>query len=129
MASPPTPDGSQLWAPVDATLPNLSEVGFFEALSVTNFRFPYTSMDIPTPQPAHTTEAPSVSEGFRAQVLAQPRLSVFSPPLEIRTEGTFEETRETVQVRNRGSGILSWSATPSDNWIVVDPPAGVGPRL
>ncbi len=125
MARPPTPDGSPLWTPVEATLPNLSQVSYFQALSVANFRFPYVGMDMPTPQPAHSTDTPSVSRNFRARVLAQPRLSVSSPPLEIRTKGTFEETRATVRIRNPGTGILSWSATPSDGWIVIDPPAGV----
>ncbi len=125
MARPPTPNGSPLWTAVDATLPNLSQVGFFEALSVANFRFPYAGMDMPTPQPAHQTDPPSVRRAFRSEVLATPRLSVDAPPIEIRTEGTFEETRATVRIRNSGTGILSWAATPSDGWIVVDPPAGV----
>ena len=125
MARPPAPNGARLWSPVDATLPNLSQVGYFEALSIANFRFPFAGMDMPTPQPAHQTEPPSVRGGFRSAVLASPRLSVSAPPIEIRTEGTFEETRATVQIGNSGTGILSWAATPSDGWIVVDPPAGV----
>ena len=125
MARPPTPTGSPLWTPVDATLPNLSQVSYFEALSVANFRFPYADMDMPTPQPSHSTDTPSVSGSFRTRALGQPRLSVSSPPLEIRTEGTFDETRATVSVRNTGTGILSWSAAPSEGWIIVDPPAGV----
>ena len=107
------------------TLPNLSEVSYFEALAIANFRFPYPNMDMPTPQPSHATEPPAVSESFRSEVLAQPRLSVSSLPLEISTEGTFDETREIVRIRNTGTGILSWSATPLHRWIVVDPPAGV----
>ena len=125
MAHPPTPDDGQLWTPVDVTLPNLSEVSYFEALAIANFRFPYPNMDMPTPQPSHATEPPSVSESFRSEVLAQPRLSVSSLPLEISTEGTFDETREIVRIRNTGTGILSWSAIPLHRWIVVDPPAGV----
>ncbi len=125
MARPPAPNGARLWSPVDATLPNLSQVSYFEALSIANFRFPFAGMDMPTPQPAHQTEPPSVRGGFRSAVLASPRLSVNAPPIEIRTEGTFEETRATVHIRNSGTGILSWSATSSDGWIVVDPPAGV----
>jgi len=27
-------------------------------------------------------------------------------------------------VANPGSGLLSWSAMPSDNFLIVDPPAG-----
>ena len=125
MASPPEPNGSRLWAPVDATLPDLSNVRFFEPLSIANFRFPYAGMDMPTPQPAHETDPPSVRSSFRSQGLARPRLDVDAPPLEIRTEGTFEETRAMVRIRNSGTGVLSWSATPSDGWIVIDPPAGV----
>lgn len=125
MASPPSAGGSSLWSAVDATLPNLSQVSYFEALSVANFRFPYAAMDMPTPQPPHATDPPAIARSFRTGVLAQPRLSVSSPPLEIRTEGTFEETRATVRIRNSGTGVLSWQATPSAGWIVVDPPAGV----
>ena len=125
MASPPSPNGSRLWAPVDAALPDLSNVRFFEPLAIANFRSPYAGMDMPTPQPAHETDPPSVRSSFRSEVLARPRLHVDAPPLEIRTEGAFEETRGTVQIWNSGTGVLSWSATPSDGWIVIDPPAGV----
>lgn len=125
MARPPTPNGVPLWSPVDATLPNLSQVSYFEALSIANFRFPFAGMDMPTPQPAHQTDPPSIRRGFSSEVLAQPRISVSAPPIEIRTEGTFEETRATVRIGNSGTGILSWVALPSDGWIVVEPPAGV----
>ena len=30
-----------------------------------------------------------------------------------------------MRIRNSGSGLLSWLATPSDGWIVVNTPAGV----
>ena len=125
LASPPAPSGQRLWQPLPATLPNLTQVQYFQALSLATFRFPYAQMDMPTPQPAHLEGPPTVSPAFRLQLFAQPALSVQAPPIVIQTNGPPSQARATIRVRNPGTGILSWAALPSEAWIVVDPPAGV----
>lgn len=125
LVSPPVLAGQSLWAPIAATLPNLTQVQYFTALSLGNFWFPYVSMDMPTPLPAHYDAFPTIAPSFRAGVLASPQLSVDESSIELRTEGSSAQTRVTIHVRNSGTGILSWAAQTSDGWIVVDPPAGV----
>ena len=125
LASPPQLSGRPLWQPISATLPNLGDPRYFQALSLATFAFPYAGMDIPTPQPAHQDLRPPVSPAYRLQTLAAPQLSVSAPPIVIRTDGPPSAARVTIRVRNDGSGILSWAALPSDDWLVVDPPAGV----
>ena len=125
LASPPAPSGQRLWEPIAATLPNLTQAQYFQALSLANFQFPYAQMDIPTPQPAHLDQPPAVSPAYRLQLLAAPELSVSAPPIVIQTDGPPSQARATIRIRNPGSGILSWVALPSEGWLVVDPPAGV----
>ncbi len=129
--NPPSSGGIRLWAPVAATLPNLSLPQFFQPLAIANFAFPYPAMDIPTPQPAHADPAAPVTPDFRARVLGSPVPAVSGPPIELRLDTGPAASRATVQVRNGGTGILVWSATPSASWIVIDPPAGaaVGPDV
>ena len=125
LASPPAPDGRALWQPIAATLPDLAQPQFHQALSPANFQFPYDRMDIPTPRPAHSDQPPAVDPGARARLLASPALAADTAPVVLRTDGSPEQARATIRVRNPGTGLLSWAALPSDSWIVVDPPAGV----
>lgn len=125
LANPPEREGQPLWPALPATLPNLSDPAFFNPLSVANFSFPYSAMDIPTAQPAHADAVPPVAPDYRARVLADPVLSVDSTTVLIRLNGLPTEARGAIQIRNPGTGILSWSAEPSAGWIIVDAPAGV----
>ena len=125
MASPPVRNGQQLWAPVPASLPNLSDPKFAGPLSVANFVFPYAGMDMPTAQPSHTQPAPSVPADFAARILGTPSLRVTDATIQLTLDGGPQAARATVTVENAGSGILVWTAAPSASWIVVDPPAGV----
>ena len=131
MASPPSREGQQLWSAIPAALPDLSQPQYFQPLSITNFAFPYAGMDLPTPQPAHTAAAPVVAPSVRTNALGAPSLSVNEPTIVIRLNGTAEEARATIRVRNVGSGILSWVTSASDGWLLADPPAGValGPEV
>jgi hypothetical protein len=72
-----------------------------------------------------------VAPDFRARVLGAPIPAVSGTPVELRLDAGSAASRATVQVRNGGTGILVWSATPSANWIVLDPPAGasLGPDV
>ncbi len=131
MGSPPVRNGQQLWTPVAASLPNLTDPKFAGPLGVANFVFPYAGMDMPTAQPSHTQQAPSVPADFRSRVMGSPVLSVADTSIQLTLDGGPQGGRATVTVENSGSGILVWTATPSANWIVVDPPAGValGPEV
>ena len=125
MASPPSVSGQQLWDAVPATLPDLTDPRYFQALSPGTFAFPYAAMDFPTPQPAHEAAVPSLPANYRARTLGAPALSASSRTIILRTDGPPTAARATIEVRNSGSGILSWVALPSDGWLSVDPPAGV----
>ncbi|MGE0227128.1 MAG: hypothetical protein AB7I38_01390 [Dehalococcoidia bacterium] len=131
MASPPTRAGQQLWTSVAASLPNLSDPRFAGPLSPSNFTAPFSSMDIPTAQPSHTQPAPTIPGDFPSRVLGSPVLSVSDTSIELGLDGGGGAAKATVTVENSGSGILVWTANPSANWIVIDPPAGValGPEV
>ena len=123
-ASPPERLGALLWTPVAATLPDFTQPRFFQPLSLGNWAFPYSAMDIPTPQPAHASAVPQVPGGAGQQLLAVPRLRRGEDAVVIQLNGLPADQRATVTVENAGTGILSWVATSTENWIVVDPPAG-----
>jgi len=120
-----------LWAPVPASLPNLSMPQWFEPLALANFKFPYAAMDIPTPQPSHFDALPQVASDFRGRILGAPALSVNEDVVRVSLDGVAQGATARVRIANAGTGILSWSATPGENWIVADPPAGValGPEV
>ena len=122
---PPTgASGAPLWTAVAVTLPNLQQPQFFNPLSLANFVFPYAQMDIPTPQPAHFNTAQPPGPTFRTRAFGAPSMRVTVTEAILQPEIPGGAT-QTVQVHNPGTGILSWSAEPSERWIVIDPPAGV----
>ncbi len=132
MANPPSRNGQLLWQPMAATLPNLTIPVFFDALSLSKFQYPYSGMDMPSPQPAHLVAPATVPAGYPQSVLGAPRLSVDgSTTVTIRTKGAPSQAVASVTVRNLGTGILSWVANTNDNFLVLSPPAGVavGPGL
>ena len=125
MASPPKRLGAKLWKPVAVTLPDFTQPRFFEPLVLANFVFPYPAMDMPTPQPAHIDAVPVVPPTYRQRLLAAPSLRVTEDSIVIQLNGLPADQRATIRVENAGTGILSWIATSSDGWLVVEPPAGV----
>ena len=125
LTSPPTTNAVRLWQPLAVSLPNVTLPQYFQPLSPQNFVFPYSTMDMPTPQPAHIDPLPTLPTDFRARLLGAPAPAVSSAPIEIRAGAAAASARATIEVRNAGTGVLVWSTTPSANWIVVDPPAGV----
>jgi hypothetical protein len=125
MAAPPRVGGQQLWSPVAASLPNLSDPKYTGPLGVGNFVFPYGSMDMPTPKPSHTEPASNVTADFASRTLGTPALHVPDASIQLALDGGPESARATVTVENSGSGILVWMALPSAGWIVIEPPAGV----
>ena len=125
VANPPERSNQRLWSAVPAALPDLTAPQFFNALRLGAFTFPYGEMDMPTPQPAHRTQTPTVAANVRQQLLGTPQLTVANTAtITINTNGTAAQTRATIKVANAGSGILSWTAVPSDTFLIIDPPAG-----
>jgi len=124
MANPAERENRELWTPVEASLPDFTNPQFFEAMRLANFSFPYSSMDVPTPRPAHQTQRPSLPGNVVAVLLGSPRLAVDQSSVTIRTNGTPDQATARIGVRNTGSGLLSWSASSSDAFLIVTPPAG-----
>ena len=124
MAHPPQRGGQQLWSAVPFSLPDFTQPRFFNAMRLASFQFPYAEMDIPTPQPAHASNRPSLPANVEEALLGTPRLEVDGGTISIHLNGTPDQATATIRVANPGTGVLSWSATPSDNFLIVDPPAG-----
>ena len=124
MANPAERGGEELWPAVRATLPDFTQPQFFNAMRLASFSFPYREMDIPTPQPAHRTQAPQLPANAQVLLLGTPRLKVNGGSVSIHVNGSPDQARATIRVANPGSGVLTWSATPSDRFLIVDPPAG-----
>ncbi len=125
MANPPTAAGQQLWEPVPATLPNLTDPAFHGPLAVGNWRFPYSSMDIPTPKPSHTAATPNLPSNVASQILGSPTFTADSQRITVNVNDPSGSPTTTIRIRNTGSGLTSWQAVASENFIIVDPPAGV----
>ena len=124
MANPAVRNNTRLWAPVPASLPNMTDQATFQAMSVANWRFPYSAMDIRTPQPAHVAVAPGLPSTFRSTLLGSPTLQGGTETVTVYLNDPSSPARATVPIRNAGTGILSWVAEPSANFLVLTPPAG-----
>lgn len=125
MANPASRSGQVLWTAVPAALPNMTDQSTFQAMGVANWRFPYTSMDIRTPQPANLAVAPGLPAGFQQTLLGSPVLQPASESVTIRVNDPTTSPRATVSIRNAGSGVLTWVAEPSANFLILTPPGGV----
>ena len=82
--------------------------------------------------PAESLPDGRLSKWSISRSFAKPRTRAFgAPSMRVTvTEAILQPeipggATQTVQVHNPGTGILSWSAEPSERWIVIDPPAGV----
>ena len=128
LANPPSRSGALLWSPVAASLPDFTQPQFFQAMSLSRWQFPFTAMDIPTPQPAHAAVPPSPPPNIRTTVFGSPRLAVSAGPIRIRVNGTPQEAEARIRIENSGSGLLVWQAIAlgdAQQWLVIDPPAGI----
>lgn len=125
LANPPSRDAGPLWSAVPAALPNMQDPATFQAMSVANWRFPYSDMDIRTPTPANLATAPALPADFRTRILGAPSLRASSERFTIRLNDPTSPMRATVTIGNAGTGIVSWHATSSANFLVLQPPAGV----
>jgi hypothetical protein len=125
MASPPQQEGVVLWQSIPTSLPDVSQPQFAGPLSLGNWSFPYSAMDIPTPQPAHVDNTPTLTGSEGATVRGMPILAVEEREIVIRLNGVPEEQRGSVTVTNPGVGLLSWVAATDDKWLIMEPSAGV----
>ncbi|MGE3855403.1 MAG: hypothetical protein AB7G21_00450 [Dehalococcoidia bacterium] len=124
MARPESRNGVPLWQAVPATLPNLTNAVIARALSVTNWAYPYSGMDMPTAQPAHVVQPPSIILPPQ-QLLGAPVFQTSAQRLTINVNATGDASKGTVRIRNAGTGVMTWIATTNDRFLVLSPPAGV----
>ena len=124
LAHPPEREGARLWAPVAASLPNVNDPTVFNALSIANFDFPFSNMDLPTPEPAHAAEAVTLPPNLAAGLFAAPVMQVATTSVSIDVTGPPSAAQATIDIRNAGTGVLAWQASTSDPFLVLSPPAG-----
>jgi hypothetical protein len=126
MANPPVRNGQQLWPPVAAALPDLTNPAFSTPLNVNRFQYPYSQMDMPTPSPAHLVTPASPPAGYRERAFGTPTLAVVGgTSVTLRTDAPPSQQVAEVSIRNTGTGVLAWYATTSDHFLILTPPAGV----
>ena len=124
-AHPPSVLGAPLWTPAPVTLPDLNNPYWRRPLSLTNFRYPYSAMDIPTPKPQHTDPTPPPSLLGRLYVVGLPQLSVGQNIVLVNVRPGQSSTPATVRISNAGTGIVPWKATVNKSWVTVSAQAGV----
>lgn len=131
LANPAERNGQDLWPDINATLPDMTNPATFSAMSVANWRYPYSGMDIRTPTPAHIASSPVLPSDFRARLLGSPVLQTGSERVTIRLNDPSASGRATINIRNAGTGVLSWVAESSANFVVLTPPGGtaLGPGI
>lgn len=124
LSHPAERNGQDLWQDTNPSLPDMTDPATFRAMSVANWSFPYRNMDIRTPQPAHIASAPSLPPDYRGTLLGSPVLQPSTERVTIRLNDPTSSGRTTVNIRNIGTGVLSWIAEPSANFLVLTPPGG-----
>jgi hypothetical protein len=123
--NPPIVEGRPLWQATPITLPDLNDATWRNALNLGNFVFPYTRMDIQTPQPFHVDETARPSDVRRRQVMGTPQLDLNKDNVSVGFSPSGGSSVETVQVLNEGSGVLAWYATANVPWLRILPYTGV----
>jgi hypothetical protein len=120
-AHPPLVDGTLLWTPQPITLPDLNDPRFRGNLSLSTFAFPYSRMDIITPQPFHLDETPQPDPALRDQVLGASRMGVNRRIMYVDYQPGVDSATVNVNIKNRGAGVLTWYAVSSVPWISLNP--------
>ena len=124
-AQPPIVDGEPLWQAQEVTLPDLDSPVFAGALKLSNFVFPYTRMDMPTPQPFHIDPTARPSPSLRKKILGTPQLQVSKETVSVGFTPETGAMTGSVDVSNGGTGVLAWYATTSVPWLRITPYTGV----
>ncbi|MEX2245389.1 MAG: hypothetical protein WEC75_01765 [Dehalococcoidia bacterium] len=125
MANPPEVQGKALWEPINATLPDLNNPYWSTPLSLDNFDFPYTRMDIPTPKPLHQDATPPPPPLVRLAVLGLPRLAIDRPIVLVNVRPNQSATPVEVKISNAGTGIVPWRVSADKSWVTFSQLAGV----
>jgi hypothetical protein len=125
VTNPPVVEGKYLWQTQPITLPDLNNAQVKSALSLANFVFPYTKMDIMTPQPLHADNTPKPDASLRSKILGNPQMSLGSTTAKVGYDPSSGSTVEVVDINNTGTGVLTWYATSSVPWLQVLPYTGV----
>lgn len=124
-ANPPHVDGKPLWTGTPVSLPDLRDPRWSGPLGLANFIFPYSRMDIPTPQPFHLDPTAAPNPALRQQILGQPRMSVEKTSIKVGYSPGSGSTFEVVEIQNSGTGLLTWYAVASEPWVILRPYTGV----
>jgi hypothetical protein len=124
-SNPPLVDGTPLWQPTPLSLPNLNDPKWRDPLSLANFVFPYSTMDMPTPQPFHLDPTPRPDPALRQKILGSPLMKVDQTDIKIGYSPGSGSTLEVIDIGNVGTGILVWYAVPSEPWLMLGPYTGV----
>jgi hypothetical protein len=127
--NPPVVDGEPLWEAQPITLPDLNDPNFQIPLNLDNFVFPYSNMDILTPQPFHIDQTPSPDPALRDKVLGKPELALNTENITVENSGDFGPGYGFVHVFNVGTGVLPYYAVASVPWVTVLPYTGVAVGL
>ena len=127
--NPPVVEGERLWASQAITLPALNDPRVYTPLSLANFVFPYTRMDLLTPQPFHIDQTPAPDPERRLEVLGEPRLILSAERLTLEYTNELSPGFAFVHVGNMGTGVLPYYAVASVPWVTVLPYTGVAVGL
>ena len=131
-ARPRSVNGAELWEPLDFPLPDLSDPAWSGPLSLANFVYPYSEMDMPTPlcageEPTPTPqcqmEDPTAQPPGAAAALVR-GLPVMAVTPDVVVGDVGQVTISNVGQSSIGS-ILAWQAQPNEEWLSVDKQAGV----
>ena len=125
VADPPTVDDQPLWAAQAVSLPDLNQGLWQEPFQLGNFVFPYSAMDIPSPQPFHSDLTSIPNPALRDQILGAPQLKIEKSDVRVAYEPTGTPVFGFLNVENEGTGILPWYATSSEPWLTLLPYAGI----
>jgi hypothetical protein len=128
-SNPPLVEGKQLWESQPITLPDLNDPLFQAPLSLENFVFPYSRMDILTPQPFHIDQTQAPDPALREKVLGQPELAVNIENITVDFATEIGPGYGFAHVFNVGSGVMPYYAVASVPWVTVLPYTGVAVGL
>ena len=98
-------------------------------MSLDNFVFPYTRMDITTPQPFHIDQTPAPDPALRAEVLGEPKLILSTEAIAVEYSTPLSPGFGFIHVANMGTGVLPYYAVASVPWVTVLPYTGVAVGL
>jgi hypothetical protein len=124
MAHPPVVQGQPVWAPLDATLPDLNNPYWRTPLELARFQSPYNGMDMPTAKPEHEDPTPRPDPALRDTLLGEPRLAVNQPIVLVNVRPGQSSTPVEIRVRNEGTGITPWRVSANKPWVRVSHRAG-----